>query len=96
MGSPTPYILHVALTLWCSNKVDLQLLREMGVHPAPGVALRKEKRKLSLRTVGLGVVGCVRMMKLREQWAGSRKLQESLMLKLEAVKGRRKSVAARR
>lgn len=81
-----------------SNKLDLQLLREMGVHPAPETRRRLEekkrgKRKVGLKTVGIAVRAVVRMKRASEKWEENRRLQESLLLKLEDVKGRRRMIA---
>ena len=65
-----------------SNKLDLKLLEEIGL--TPDISFRQKKH--SLRTVGLSIVACVRMQKMREAWAGSKKLQESLLRKLEGMK----------
>ena len=66
----------------CSNQADLRLIEEMGI--TPDVSFRRKKH--SLRTVGVAVVACVRMRRLREAWAGNQKLQESLLRKLEGMR----------
>lgn len=58
------------------------LLEEMGI--TPDVSFRE--RKHSLKTVGLMVLGCVRMQKMQQAWVGNKKLHESLMRKLEGMK----------
>lgn len=65
-----------------SNLADLELLEEMGI--TPDISFREKKH--SLRTVGHAVIACVRMRKMREAWEGNKKLHESLMKKLEAMK----------
>jgi len=47
------------------------------------------QRRHSLKSVGWMIVGCVRMMKRKEEWAGSKRVQESLVRKLEGMKGKR-------
>ncbi|KAF2765558.1 hypothetical protein EJ03DRAFT_299853 [Teratosphaeria nubilosa] len=64
------------------NQADLRLLEEMGI--TPDVSFRE--RRHSLKTVGLMVMGVVRMRRLMESWAGSRRLQESLLRKLEGMR----------
>jgi hypothetical protein len=63
----------------------VHLLGEIGVTPDYSF---REKRA-SLRGCGLAVVASIRMRKMAEAWAGSRKLHESLLRKLESM--RRKS-----
>ena len=72
-----------------SNRADLKLLEEMGI--TPDVSFRE--RRHSLKTVGLMVVGVVRMKRMQETWAGSKRVQESLVKKLEGM--RRKQQATR-
>lgn len=67
-----------------SNKADLKLLEDMGITPDHSV--REKKR--SLKTVGWAVVACLRMKNMQEAWAGNQRLQESLVRKLEAMRGR--------
>lgn len=57
----------------------------MGI--TPDISFREKKH--SLKTVGLTVVACLRMQKMKESWAGSKKLQESLLRKLEGMRGAR-------
>lgn len=45
-------------------------------------------KKCSFKSVGLAVVASVRMRKMAEEWAGSRKMQQSLLKKLESMKGK--------
>jgi len=70
---------------YCSNKADLKLLEEMGI--TPDISFRQ--RKHSVKTVGLMVLGVVRMKGMVERWAESRRVQESLVRKLEGMKGRK-------
>lgn len=58
----------------------------MGI--TPDISFREKKH--SLKTVGLTVVACLRMQKMKESWAGSKRLQESLLKKLEGMRGGRK------
>jgi len=60
-------------------------LEEMGI--TPDISFRQ--RKNSVKTVGLMVLGVVRMKGMVEKWAGSRRVQESLVRKLEGMKGRK-------
>ena len=89
MASPAlglPGVLYM-LTIG-SNKVDLQLLEEMGIRPDVPV----REKKLSLKTVGLAVLASVRMQRMRAEWAEKERVHESLIKKLEAMR-RKKSVA---
>jgi len=72
-----------------SNKVDLRILEEMGVHkPA-----KKAKKKPTLKVVGLMIVAQVRMQKMQREWAVQKKLQASLIKKAEQVRrSSRKSI----
>ena len=72
----------------CSNQVDLQLLQDIGIEP--DISIREKKH--SLKTVGLSVIACVRMRKVREAWAGSKALEESLLRKLDGMR-KGKSIA---
>lgn len=54
----------------------------MGI--TPDISFRQ--RKHSLKTVGLTIVACVRMQKLQQAWAGSKRVQESLVRKLEGMR----------
>jgi len=63
----------------------------MGI--TPDITVR-EKRP-SLKTAGLAVVACVRMQRMQQAWAGSKKLQESLLRKLDAMKRRQGSAMLR-
>lgn len=60
------------------------MIEEMGITPDLTV---REKRP-SLKAAGLAVIATIRMRKMKEAWAGSRKLHESLLKKLEAMKGK--------
>lgn len=59
----------------------------MGI--TPDITIRE--RKHSVKSVGLTVVACLRMRKMMEGWAGNKRLQESLLKKLEGVRGERRS-----
>ncbi len=63
----------------------------MGI--TPDVSVREKKH--SLKTVGLAVLGCVRMRNMAQAWAGNQKLHESLLKKLEVMKRRQGKTVAR-
>lgn len=65
-----------------SNKEDLRLIEEMGIKPD----IPQRKSKATLRTVGMAVIAMVRLKKMQLSWAASKKLQESLLRKLEQVR----------
>lgn len=54
----------------------------MGI--TPDVSFRQ--RKPSLRTAGLAVIAGIRMRKMREEWANSKKLHDALVKKLESMR----------
>ncbi|KAK4988602.1 hypothetical protein LTR66_007267 [Elasticomyces elasticus] len=64
------------------NKADLRLLEEMGITPDRTV---REKRP-TLRTTGWMIIASLRMQRMASQWAGSKKLHESLLKKLEMMR----------
>jgi len=57
----------------------------MGI--TPDTSFRE--RKHSLKTVGLMVMATVRMKKMHQSWAESKKIQESLVRKLEGMRRKR-------
>ena len=59
------------------------MLREMGVKPK---RVAEEERKPSLKKVGLMVIATIRMQKMQQAWAANKKLHETLMKKLEAMR----------
>jgi hypothetical protein len=63
----------------------------MGI--TPDITIREKKH--SLKTVGLAVLGCVRMRRMQLAWAGNKKLHESLLRKLEGMKKRQRKTVAR-
>jgi hypothetical protein len=65
-----------------SNKADLKLIEEMGI--TPDISIREKKP--SLRTVGWMVIASVRMKKQQQEWAGNKKLHDSLVKKLEQMR----------
>lgn len=75
-----------------SNGAHLNLLAEMGI--TPDISFHKSKR--SLKSVGLAVMAGVRMRKMAEEWKGARKTQESLLKKLEGMKGKARPSAGKR
>lgn len=46
----------------------------------------KEKRRSSLKTVGLSVLAMIKMKKRQENWAGAKELQMALVKKLNSVR----------
>ena len=73
-----------------SNKADLRLLEEMGVTPDQTI---REKRP-TLRTMGWMVIAILRMQRMASQWAGNKKLHESLLKRLEMMRrGQGKKIA---
>lgn len=69
-----------------SNKADLRLLEDMGITPGPAT----RQKRVSLKSVALGVIATIRMQKKSAAWAGHRRVQESLLKKLEGMKGSKK------
>ena len=63
----------------------------MGI--TPDISIRQKKH--SLKIVGLAVLASVRMRKLQQDWASSKKLHESLLKKLEGMKRRSGKTVAR-
>lgn len=66
----------------CSNKADLKLLEEMGITPEESM---REKRP-SLKSVGVAVIATIRMQRMRERWAEHKRVQESIVRKLEGMR----------
>ena len=64
-------------------------MEEMGI--TPDITIREKKH--SLRTVGFTVIACLRMQKMQQSWAGNKKLQETLLKKLEGLKKRQAKAA---
>ncbi|KAF2155184.1 hypothetical protein K461DRAFT_276378 [Myriangium duriaei CBS 260.36] len=60
------------------------MLEEMGITPDVSV---REKRP-SLKAAGHAIIATIRMRKMQQAWAGSKKLHESLLKKLESMKAR--------
>lgn len=56
----------------------------MGI--TPDISFRAKPR--SLKSVGLAVMASIRMKKMAQAWAGSKKTQESLLRKLESMKAK--------
>lgn len=74
---------HDMLTTFLnSNAADLKLLEEIGFTPDATI---REKRP-TLRTVGFAVIASIRMQKMREAWAGNKKVQEALVRKFEGMR----------
>lgn len=79
------------LTYCYSNKIDLELLQDMGI--TPDVSTREKKH--SLKTVGLAVLASIRMRNMQQDWAGNKKLHENLLRKLEGMRRRQGKTLAR-
>ena len=60
----------------------------MGVAPEP----KKQKKRPSLRTVVIIALASVRLQRLRREWAGQKKIQASLMKRVEQKKQSGKSI----
>jgi hypothetical protein len=65
-----------------SNAADLRLLEDIGITPDATI----REKKPSLRTVGFAVIASLRMQKMREAWAGNKKVQEALVRKFEGMR----------
>jgi hypothetical protein len=72
-----------------SNLSNLKMIEEMGITPDRSVRVHKP----SLRVVGKLVLFCVRARKASEVWGENKKLHESLVKKVETMRGRRKPAA---
>jgi hypothetical protein len=70
------------LTYSNSNAADLHLLETIGITPDATI----REKKPSLRTLGFAVIASLRMQKMREAWAGNKKVQDALVRKFEAMK----------
>jgi hypothetical protein len=72
-----------------SNAADLRLLEDIGITPDATI----REKKPSLRTLGFAVIASLRMQKMREAWAGNKKVQEALVRKFEGMRrGKGKSL----
>ncbi|KAF2211995.1 hypothetical protein CERZMDRAFT_42031 [Cercospora zeae-maydis SCOH1-5] len=69
------------------NREDLRLLEEIGV--TPDMSFREKKR--SLKSVACMVLAGVRMQRGAERWRECRRVEESLLKKLEGVRRGRNS-----
>jgi hypothetical protein len=65
-----------------SNSADLRLLETIGITPDATI----REKKPSLRTLGFAVIASLRMQKMREAWAGNKKVQEALVRKFEGMR----------
>ena len=63
----------------------------MGI--TPDISFHEKKR--SLRTVGFTIIACLRMQRMQKEWAGNKKLHESLLRKLEGLKRKQGKVVGR-
>lgn len=66
----------------CSNSADLRLLEDIGITPDATI----REKKPSLRVIGFAVIASLRMQKMREAWAGNKKVQEALVKKFEGMR----------
>ena len=96
----------------CSNKVDLELLREMGVSPSTassqakarlrlGDAIRHHaniegKRRPSLKVVGQAVVAIARMKKMADEWKKQKVVREEIGRKMESLMAGKRKRASAR
>ncbi|MCJ1308676.1 hypothetical protein MMC25_002330 [Agyrium rufum] len=71
------------------NKVDLRLLEDMGVRPDRETNQRSPK----LKTAAIMVIAAIRMRRSMQEWAGQKKIQASLLKKVEQMKQSRRSSA---
>ena len=79
------------LTILNSNTVDLRLLEEMGVTPD-----RKTREKRPrFKAVGVMVLAGVRMQRLQKAWAGQKKIQASLVRKVESMRRQSRKCSGR-
>ncbi|TKA73586.1 hypothetical protein B0A49_04943, partial [Cryomyces minteri] len=85
------FLMQVEMYNAC-NAADLNLLADTGIRPPPLAAIRESRP--TLRAVGWMVIASVRMKRLQTEWAGNKKLHESLIRKLEMT--RRGSKGGRR
>jgi hypothetical protein len=67
------------------------MIEEMGISPDRTF----RNRRPSLKTVGQAVIFCLRAKKASAVWADSKRVQEALVRKMEAVRGRRTRVNVR-
>lgn len=65
-----------------SNAADLKLLEEIGFTPDATI----REKKPTLRTVGFAIIASIRMQKMREAWAGNKRVQEALVRKFEGMR----------
>ena len=72
-----------ATNIFYSNKADLRLLEEMGLTPDESI----RQKTPSLRAVGWAVVAAQRMQKMCADWASNVQVQQSLLRKLDQVRG---------
>jgi len=80
---------RILIDLPHSNSADLRLLEDIGITPDATI----REKKPSLRTLGFAVIASLRMQKMREAWAGNKKVQEALVRKFEGMRrGKGKSL----
>lgn len=77
------YLCDVDANMHYSNKADLRLLEEMGLTPDESF----RQKKTSIRAVGWAIIATQRMQKMRTDWASHKQLQDSLLRKLNQVRG---------
>jgi hypothetical protein len=69
-----------------SNISNLRMIEEMGITPDRSIRVQKP----SLRVVGKLVLFCIRAKKASEAWRENKKLHDSLVKKVETMRGRRR------
>jgi hypothetical protein len=68
--------------MFASNATNIRMIEEMGI--SPGRTFRNKRP--TLKTVAQAVVFCLRAKKASAMWADSRRVQDALIRKMEAVK----------
>ncbi|KAI9844909.1 MAG: hypothetical protein M1837_005195 [Sclerophora amabilis] len=68
------------------NKLDLELIEEMGISPNRSVRNKTPR----LKSVVFMVMATVRMRKMKQEWAGNLKIKESLLKSLELTRKKAK------
>jgi hypothetical protein len=67
------------------------MIEEMGISPDDKI----RSRRPTLRTAALSVIFCLRARKASQQWAESSRMQQSLVRKMQAIRGNGKRMIAR-
>jgi len=89
---PPGYMLYeFELMVGNSNQADLNLISEIGITPDRSI----RERRPTLKTVAQMVIFVARTKKLAGVWKEKRKIQESLVRKLEVVRSSRTTASRR-